>query len=125
MNGVNLPGEKGSTITSILSSSTGFGVGFPIGLNGVDLGAFLTLPFLLTMFPAVVFLDSGEIAQRPRRVVVETRRLRAHVRPLPILFAAPLLQLPWQIVPPPVKLQVLISLKTLVADLTHKSVCRH
>ena len=51
------------------------------------------------------------------------RRLRANVGSLFDLFAVPLLQLPWQVMTSPMKLKVLISLETLVADLTHKSIC--
>lgn len=60
---MEVPGEEGSTVTSILSSSTSFRMSFPIRLNSIDLGALVTFPFLLAVFPAVMFLDSGEIAQ--------------------------------------------------------------
>ena len=56
-------------------------------------------------------------------MVVHTARLRANIGLLShVLFAVSLLQLPWQIVASSVKLEVLVSLKPFVADLTHESV---
>lgn len=52
--------------------------------------------------------------------MVETGRLRAHEHPLARLRAALALeQLPRYLVPPPMHLKVLVSLKSLVADLAH------
>ena len=98
---------------------------FPIRLHGVDLRALLAFPFLLAVLPAVVLLDPREVPQRTGRVVVEARRLRADIRPLASLLRASLLQLPRQIVAPPVQLKILIPLETLVADLAHKPIRRH
>ena len=122
---MNLPREEVSTFTSILSSPADLRVSFPIRLHGVDLLALLALPFLLAVLPAVVLLDPREVPQRTGRVVVEARRLRADIRPLANLLRAPLLQLPRQIVAPPVQLKILIPLETLVADLAHKPIRRH
>lgn len=119
-----LPGEKGSTVTSILSSSTSFRMSLPIRLNSIDLRAFLTLPFLLPMFSAKVFLDSGEIAKSPGRVVVDASWLGTNIGSLSNnLFVVSLLQLPWEVVASPVKLKILIPLKPFGAYLTHKSIC--
>lgn len=98
----HIPGEKGSTVAFIFSSATSFRVSLPIRLNCVDLGAFLTLPLLLTVLPAVVFLDPRKISKCPRRMVMNTRRFRAHIGSLFNLFAVPLLQLPWKVVASPV-----------------------
>ena len=98
----------------------------PIRLNSIDLGTLIALPLLLTVLPAKMFLDPREVAEGSRWVVVDTCRLRAHISPLlHRLFVASLLQLPWQVVPSPVELQVLVSLKTLVADLADEPVCCH
>lgn len=117
-----LPGEKGSAVTSVFSSSTGFRVSLPIWLNCIDLWTLLTLPFLLPMFPTEVFLDSCKIAKGPWGMVVDTCGLRANIGFLFYLFAVSLLQLPWKVVASPVELKVLISLKPFVADLTDKSI---
>lgn len=54
---------------------------------------------------------------------MNTRGLRAHIGSLfDQVFAAPLLQLPWQVVASPVKLKVLVPLEPLVANLAHESV---
>jgi hypothetical protein len=56
------PGEDGATVALVFSSATGLQMSFPIRLNGVLLGAFLTFPFFLTMFSAEMLLNPGKIA---------------------------------------------------------------
>lgn len=97
----------------------------PVGLNRVSLGALIALPFLLSMLSAEVFLDSGEIAQRPRGIVVDARFLGTNINSLPDLLGRPLAQLPREVVSAPVELQVLVALEALVADFAHESVGRH
>lgn len=99
-------------------------MGFPIGLDGIFLRTLITLPVLLTMLTAEVLLDACEIPKRARWIVVNAAGLRANINPFLHLLPRPLPELPWQVMPSPVKLQILISLKTFVADLAYEPVRR-
>lgn len=120
-----LPRKQGATIAAVLSSPTGFHVRFPVRLHGVFLRAPLAFKLLLPVFPAEMLLNSGEISERPRRIVVDAARLRADVYALPRLLARSLPEFPRQVVAAPVELQILVPLKPFVADLAHESVCSH
>lgn len=98
---------------------------FPIGLNRVSFGALITLPFLFSMLSTEMLLDAGEIAQRPGGIVMDTRFLGTNIHSFPDFLGRPLAQLPWEVMPTPVKLQVLVSLEPLVANFAHKSVGGH
>nr|GMC58274.1 hypothetical protein BHM03_00029805 [Ipomoea batatas] len=87
-------------------------------LDSILLGALITLPFLLPMLSAEVFLDPSEVPESSRRVMVNAALLRAYIHLLlDHLLVVPLLQLPWQA---PVKLQVLVPLETFVADFAYE-----
>ena len=77
------------------------------------------------MFSTEVFLDAGEVSERPRRVMVDTGWLWAEVHFASDLFGVLLSQLPWQVMPSSVQLEVLLSLEALVAYLTDEPICRH
>lgn len=77
------------------------------------------------MFPAEVFLNSREIAESSRWVMVNAAGLRAKVDFSSNFLAALLLQLPWQIMASAMELKVLLSLKPFVAYFADESVRRH
>lgn len=119
-----LPRKQGSTIAFILAGATNLGMRLPIRLDRVFLGAFIALPLFLPVLPAEVLLDPRQIAESSRRMVVDAAGLGADINPFPDIFPRPLPQLPRQIMSPTMKLQVLVPLKTLIADFADESVRR-
>lgn len=97
-------GEESATITTVLAGSACLAMCLPIRLDGVLLRALVTLPFLLPMLTAEMLLDSGEITERARRIVMDAAGFRANINPFPHLLSRPLPELPRQVVPSPVKL---------------------
>nr|GLL24106.1 hypothetical protein BHM03_00029805 [Ipomoea trifida] len=93
---------------------------FPIRLDNILLGALITLPFLLPMLYAEVFLDPSEVPESSRRVMVNAALLRAYIHLLlDHLLVVPLLQLPWQVVPSPVKLHTAEQTAVSMQDCSH------
>lgn len=77
------------------------------------------------MLPAKVFLYAGQIPQRPRGVVVDACLLGANIYAFTGLLAAPLLELPGEVVASAVKLEVLVPLKPFPAYLAQEPVRGH
>lgn len=119
------PSKHSPAVTFILSGSTSLHVRFPIALYCILLRTPFTLPFLLAVFSTKVFLYPCKVTKRSRWVVVHTRRFWTNINSLANLFARSLTKLPWQVMSSSVKLEVLVSLKPFVTDLTYKSVCCH
>lgn len=119
------PGEDCSTITLVFFSPTSLDMSLPIRLHRILFRALIALPLLLAVLPAIMFLNSGQVAESSTGVVVHTCCDRAYIDPLPNLGAGPLPKLPRKIVASPMQLEVLVPLKPLVADLTNKPVCCH
>ncbi|KAJ6822706.1 protein indeterminate-domain 1 [Iris pallida] len=95
----------------------------PVGAHRVPLGAPLAPPPLLPVLPAVVLLYPRQVPERAGGLVVHAPRLRAHVhllrrpRPRGLRGRRPL---PWQVVAPPVYLQVLVAPELLAAHLARE-----
>lgn len=119
------PGENGATVALILASAAALGMSFPIRLNGVFLRTLITLPLLFAVFPAVMFLDSSQITESAIRVVMNAARFRTYVHSFPYFAIRSLPELPRQVVPSSVELEVLVSLETFVTDLTDEPVPCH
>lgn len=97
----------------------------PIRLDGILLRTSVALPLLLPMLPGEVLFYACEITQSSGCIMVRAGDLGADIHLLLSVGAASLLELPWQIMAPPVELEVLVSLEPLMADFTYVSVCRN
>ncbi len=62
---MKLPREESATVTSVFSSTTGLGMGFPIRLHSISLRALFTLPLLLAVLTRVVLFDACEVSKSP------------------------------------------------------------
>lgn len=105
------------------SGAASFEMGFVIGLNCVTFGALVANPLLvIAVLSSEVLLDANKITEGVAGVMVQAAWLWAHEHPLLYDRSLSLQQLPRHLVPSPVHLQVLVSLKSLVADLTNVTI---
>ena len=122
----SLPWEFGTTNTSILFGATILKVGFAIRFYSVKLIAFLAFKLLLiTVLPVIMLLDSCEVSESTWRIMVDARGLRTNIHLPPYLFVRLLFQVKWKVVSSPVKLEILLSLKSFFAYFTLEPVRRH
>ncbi|KAJ0887077.1 hypothetical protein HanRHA438_Chr09g0386681 [Helianthus annuus] len=56
---ISKPGKDGTTVTLVFFGATNFGMSLPVTLYRISFGAFLTFPFLFSVFSTIMFLDSG------------------------------------------------------------------
>lgn len=116
----NKPGKHTATVTRMASGTTGLDVSLVIRLNRVPFGALVTHPLLVVaVLPPEVLLDPHKVTEGMARVMVQATWLRTNKHLLLHPLCLPLEKLPRHLVPSPVHLEILVSLKPLVADLTH------
>lgn len=105
------------------SGATRFKMCFVIRLHCVAFGASLADPLLVTaVFSSEVLLYADKITKSVARVMVQASRLRANEDSLLHQWRLPLQELPGNLVAAPVHLKVLVSLESLVADLTDETI---
>lgn len=116
-----LPGKNTTAIARMAAGPAGLEVRLVVRLYGVPLGAPRADPLpLATVFPTEMLLDPDKISERMAWVVVETTRLGTDEHSLSYFtLSLPLHQLPRNLVPSTVHLQVLVPLETLVAYFTY------
>lgn len=118
------PGEDATTVTRMSPSATSFEMSFVIWLNSITFRASLTNPLLMiTVFSSEMFFYSDKISKSMTRIMVKTTGFRANIDSFLHLYVVVSLQkLPWNLVTSSMHLEILISLKPLVTDLTYVSI---
>jgi ABC-type multidrug transport system permease subunit len=118
------PGEDTTTVTRMSSSTTSFEMSFVIRLNSITFRASLTNPLLMvTMFSSEMFFDADKISQSMTRIMVKASGFRANIDSfLHLYVVVSFKKLPWNFVTSSMHLEILVSLKPLVTDLTYVSV---
>mgnify|MGYP006997892644 CR=1 FL=1 len=78
----DLPGEaEAAGVADEFTVAADLGVGLPVGVQGVGLGASTALPPADAMLPAEMLPDACQIPQRPRLLMMHTVLVRAHINP--------------------------------------------
>ena len=96
----------------------------PIGLHGILLRTLFAFVLLLSVLAGKMLFDASQVPKRTSWIVMKAGGFGTNVDFLLHFRAASLPEFPRQIMASPMQLQVLVSLKTFMADFADESIRR-